>query len=138
MGAPLTLHKSAKQTVQTLTASTITTAGAVTYTAAQMLGGLILRDPNGDNRTDITPTAALLIAGMPIQGRVNEATFVCHLINTANANETITLQAGSGVTLVPATVTVAQNENALLLVRYADVTDNGTEAVTIYAMVAGG
>ncbi|MDO8673196.1 MAG: hypothetical protein Q7O66_17460 [Dehalococcoidia bacterium] len=138
MALPITLHKTGRSTVQTLTASTLDTAGAVTYTAAQMLGGLILRDPNGAGRTDVTPTAALLVAGLPVQARVNDITYLCHLINTANANETITVSAGNGVTLIPATVTVAQNENALLLIRFTDVNDNGTEAVTIYAMVAGG
>ena len=44
------------------TISTIATAAAVTYTAAQLFNGLILRNTNGANRADITPTAALLVA----------------------------------------------------------------------------
>ena len=47
------------------TVTTSTTAGAVTYTAAQLKGGLILRDPNGAGRSDVTPTAALLVAALP-------------------------------------------------------------------------
>lgn len=137
MAVPLTLQKTGRKQVDLLTVSTIDTAGAVTFTAAQMLEGLILRDPNGAGRIDITPSAALFVSGMPLQGRVADASYLCHLINTANGVETITLTAGDGVTLVPATVTIAQNENALLLVRFADVR-GGSEAVTIYAMVAGG
>ncbi len=131
------VSRSGTQNVEKLTPSTIDTAGAVTYTTAQMLGGIILRDPNGAGRSDVTPPAALLVSGLPPQARIAEGTFICHLINTANGAETITLTAGNGVTLVPATVTVAQNENALLLVRYTDVRGS-SEAVTIYAMVAGG
>jgi len=138
MPPKLTVHKNASQVVQTLAVATLDTAGAVTYTAAQMLGGLILRDPNGAGRSDVTPTAALIVAALPSYMQVNNVTFLCHLINTANANETITLTAGDGVTLVPATVTVAQNENALLLVRVTDASDTANQAVTIYSMVAGG
>lgn len=138
MPPKLIVHKNDNQPVQTLAVTTITTAGAVTYTAAQMMGGLILRDPNGAGRSDVTPTAALLVAALPSYAQVNDLTFICHLINTANANETITLTAGDSVTLVPATITVAQNENALLLVRFADVSSTTSQAVTIYAMVAGG
>lgn len=138
MPPPITLHKNEKQIVQTLTASTITTADAVTYTAAQMLGGLILRDPNGGARSDVTPTAAQIVAGLPSYAQLNDITFLCHLINTADASEVLTLTAGNGVTLKPATITLAQNENALLLVRITDASDTANQAVTIYAMVAGG
>lgn len=133
----LNSHLNLKPMVETLAAATISTAGAVTYTAAQVLGGLILRDPNGGARTDVTPTAALLVAEMPIPGRATDATFSCYVINTADASEVLTVSAGSNVTLKPATVTLAQNENALLLVRFTSVAP-GSETVTIYAMVAGG
>jgi hypothetical protein len=48
--------------LERLTVTNITTAGAVTLTAAQILGGYINRDCNGANRTDTLPTAALLVA----------------------------------------------------------------------------
>ena len=44
-----------------LTATTVTTAADVTYTAAQLKTGLILRDPNGGARADLFPTAASLL-----------------------------------------------------------------------------
>ncbi|RLF03879.1 MAG: hypothetical protein DRJ64_07775, partial [Thermoprotei archaeon] len=46
------------------TVSTINTTAAVALTSAQLLGELILRDPNGANRADTVPTATLLIAAI--------------------------------------------------------------------------
>lgn len=113
----------------------ITTAGNVTYSAAEFLGGLILRDPNGASRSDTTPTAALLVAGLPGVS-VNDYVDLL-LINTADAAETLTLLAGTGVTLVPATIDLSQNQNAFLRVLFTNV-GGGTEAVSVYGMVAGG
>ncbi len=83
--------------------TTDTTAGAVTYTAAQLLGGLILRDPNGGARSDVTPTGtqiqtALVDAGVSA-GNIVGKTFTFTILNTANAAETITLTNGAGVTM---------------------------------------
>lgn len=127
--------RGANAVVKKLTVTTITTAGAATYTAAQMLGGIILRDPAGAGRTDVTPTAAQIVAA--ITDAAAEDSFDCWLVNTADAAEAIALSAGTGVTLVPATISIAQNENALLKVRVTDAGD-GSEAVTIYAINAGG
>jgi len=108
------------------TVTTKTTAGVVTYTAAELLGGLILRDPNGAGRSDVTPTAALIIAGMPGASIGNSFRFVIR--NTADAAETITITAGSNVTL-SGTMTIAQNNSKEFL---AVVTGTGT--VTIYSL----
>ncbi len=56
--------------------STITDASAATYTAAQLLGGLILRDPAGGARSDVTPTAAAILAALdaPVTGQAFEFT----------------------------------------------------------------
>jgi hypothetical protein len=108
-------------------ATTKTTAGAVTYTAAEFAGGLILRDPNGAGRTDITPTAALLDAqlGTP---RVGSA-LVVTIRNTADAAETITMSGGTGVT-ISGTATIAQNnQKAFLCVKTAT-----TPTYTIYSL----
>lgn len=72
----------------------INTAGAVTYTIAQLLTGCIVRDPNGAGRTDVLPTAALLVAG--IAGCKIGDVIRCKLVNGADAAEVITLDAGSG------------------------------------------
>src|SRR5262245_33603853 len=81
-------------TVTPATVSSITTAGAVTYTPAQILGGIIVRDPNGAARTDTLPTAALLVAAVP-QAFVG-LTIRCTITNAADAAETITIAAGTG------------------------------------------
>jgi hypothetical protein len=106
--------------------SSIDTAGAVTYTAAQLLGGLILRDPNGAGRSDVTPTAALIIAAISQAGVGNSFEFTIR--NTADAAETITVTDGTGVTL-SGTMTIAQNNSRRFL---AVVT--GATTVTIYSM----
>jgi hypothetical protein len=113
----------------TSTVSTITTAGAATLTTAQMLGGIILRDPAGAGRTDTTPTAAQLVAAIP--GVKNGTTFRLMYRNTADAAETITIAGGTGVT-ISGTATIAQNNSKSFLVRIDEVT-SGSEAVTVYS-----
>lgn len=111
------------------TPTTITTAGAATYTAANLASGMILRDPNGAGRTDLTDTAALIIAGTPALSADGD-TLRCYLINTADAAETITLgSAALGVTYQNAALTIAQNECATLLIRRTSST-----AVTIHIL----
>lgn len=94
-------------------ASVITTAGAGTYTAAQLLNGVIARDPNGAGRTDTTDTAANIITGLGLNADYKEAEVV--VVNTADAAETITLAGGSGVTLKGA-ITIAQNQSTRLAI----------------------
>jgi len=115
---------------QQATVTTKTTAGAVTYTAAELLGGLVLRDPNGANRSDVSPTAALIVAG--IQGVVASSCFEFEIRNTADGDEVITLTAGAGVTLSGDMTVKRYNSRRFLAV----VTNagSGTEAVTIYSL----
>jgi hypothetical protein len=112
------------------TVLTDATAGAKTYTAANLIGGLILRDPAGGNRSDVTPSAADIVAGFA--GGVVGSSFEFTIRNTADAAETITLTAGSGVTL-SGTMTIAQNNSKRFLCRLDDI-GSGTEAVTIYSL----
>lgn len=113
--------------------STITTAGVVTYTAAQLQGQLIRRDPNGAGRSDVSPTAAQIVAA--ISGAYVGASYEFRIRNTADAAETITLTAGTGVTL-DGTMTIAQNNTRSFLV-VVDAIAPGSEAVTIYALPTG-
>jgi|SRR5262245_6468642 len=76
------------------TPTSINTAGAVTYTIAQLMTGIIVRDPNGAARTDVLPTAALIVAGVP--GLKVGDIIRCKLVNGADAAEAITLTAGTG------------------------------------------
>lgn len=110
--------------------ATEATAGNVTYSDAQMLGGLILRDPAGAGRTDTTRTAAQLVAAIsnPVVGTSFEFT----IRNTADAAETITVAGGTGVT-TSGTMTIAQNNSKRFLVRLDNVTPS-SEAATIYSL----
>lgn len=123
-----------KRAIDQMTASVLATAGVVTYTAAQVLGGFILRDPNGAARADVTPTAALLLAAIKGAGRVppNGSSFFFTIRNTADAAETITVTAGTGITL-SGTMTIAQSNSKDFL---AVLTDNrdGNAAFTIYSL----
>jgi len=112
------------------TVTTETTAAAVTYTAAEIIGGLILRDPAGGARSDVSPTAALIVAAIT-DCQVNTS-FRFTIRNTADASETITLTAGTGVTL-SGTMTIAQN-NSKEFVAVVTNRTSGSEAVTIYSL----
>jgi hypothetical protein len=112
------------------TVTTDATAGVKTYSAAELIGGLVLRDPSGGARNDVTPTAAQIVAGFA--GGVVGSSFEFTIRNTADAAETITLTAGAGVTL-SGTMTIAQNNSKRFLCRLDNV-GSGTEAVTIYSL----
>ena len=118
--------------------ASISTAGAATYTAAQLLGGIIVRDPNGAGRTDTLPTAALLVAAVNAYGSGAQVgdliTFL--VVNGADAAEAITVAAGSGgafdANQTAASRTIAQNASKTIYVRLTNVT-SGAEAYVIYA-----
>jgi hypothetical protein len=112
----------------TATVSTLDAAEVVAYSAAQILGGLILRDPNGGARSDTLPTAAAIVAAIP-NCQVGTA-FEFTVRNTADAAETITVSTASGLTL-SGTMTIAQNNSKRFL---AVVTNVGTPAVTVYSL----
>lgn len=112
------------------TITNITTAGPATYTAAQLLGGLITRNTSGAGRTDTTPTAALLVAAVPAAAVGTSFEFV--IINTAGAAETLTVAGGTGVT-ISGTATIAQNNQKRWRAVFTNV-GTGTEAVTIYSL----
>jgi len=112
------------------TVTTDVTAGVRTYTAAELIGGLILRDPSGANRSDVSPAAADIVAGYA--GGIVGSSFEFAIRNDANAAETITLTAGAGVTL-SGTMTIAQSNSKRFLCRLDNV-GSGTEAVTVYSL----
>jgi hypothetical protein len=109
--------------------ATITTAGAGTYSAANIAGGIILRDPTGASRTDTTGTAAAILAQF-LGAKVGSSFFVL-VRNTADAAETITVSGGSGVT-IDGTATIAQNNSKLFMGVFTNV-GSGTEALTLYS-----
>jgi hypothetical protein len=105
------------------------TAGASTYTMANLLKGVILRDPTGSSRSDVTPTAALIVAGLPVKAVGNCFMFIIQ--NISDSTENITLTAGVGVTLDPTTIVLQPNQTGIFLVVATNV-GAGTETVTIY------
>jgi hypothetical protein len=114
----------------TITPAVVATAGAATYTAAQLLGGMILRDPAGAARSDSLPSAALLVAGLP--GVAVGTTFRVIVRNDAAGAFAITVLAGAGVTL-SGTATIAQSNLKVFMVRFTNVSP-GTEAYTVYSL----
>jgi hypothetical protein len=128
-------------TIGNLTVTVKTTAAAVTYTAAEIAGGYIRRDPNGSGRTDVLPTAALLVAYLRnIAGPIGallipnlEMQFTVQ--NDADAAETITMSVGTGGALGPnvagsVTVTIAQNSSRRFSIQFTNVTP-GSEAYVL-------
>jgi hypothetical protein len=112
------------------TVSTIADAAAVTYTAAQLLGGLILRDCNGGARADLVPTGALMIAAMP--GAFVGQSFDFTIRNTSAGATTITVTTAASGSTLSGTMTVAQNNSRSFRVV---VTAIGTSPTyTLYAM----
>jgi len=117
-------------TFKKTTVTTKTTAGNVTYTAAELIGGLILRDPAGGNRTDVTPTAANIVGA--ITNAAVGTSFEYYMKNTADANESIAFSAGTGVTLVyNVTPSITQSVTGTFLVVITNAT-SGSEAVSMY------
>jgi hypothetical protein len=96
---------------------TVGTAGPVTYTKEQFLGGMIIRDCAGAARSDTTPTAAAIIEGMTVSGRAPAVGNYCELYlrNTSAGAFAVTLLAGAGVILA-GTMVVPQSQTGKYLV----------------------
>ena len=109
--------------------TTLSTAGNLTYTVAQVLGGFILRDTNGGARTDTLPKAADLVAAIP--GCHVNTSFTIRIRNTAAGANTLTVAAGTGGT-TSGTMTIAQNNQKSFLFIFTNITP-GSEAYTVYS-----
>lgn len=120
----------AYQAINKTTVLVDSTAGVKTYAAADIIGNMILRDPNGGARNDVFPTAAQLVAGF--QGCAVGTSFDFDIRNTADAAETITMTTATGLTL-SGTMTIAQNNTKRFKAVFTNV-GSGTEAVTIYSI----
>ena len=107
---------------------TDTTAGVLTYTAAQMIAGGIVRDPNGAARIDVFPTAALIQAAMtnPLVGD----SFMCSVTNIGAATENLNCTAGAGNTAI-GDISIADGTSALFLFRVTDVTTPAMQLIRI-------
>jgi hypothetical protein len=81
-----------------------------TYTAAQVVGGYLLRTL-GANRTDTLPLGTAITTAFPSLGVGSSFDFI--IKNASGGAFTITLAGATGTTLIGA-ITVAQNETAVL------------------------
>ena len=94
-----------------------------TLSAAQVKAGIIVHTSATGAGNVTSDTAANFIADLNLDN--DGDTMKCYYIN--DGNQTLTLVAGSGVTLADAGQTIAQNESAVLLIRRTS-----SSAVTIF------
>ena len=115
------IHMASKH-ISRMDAAVIADASAATYTAAQILGGVIIRDCTGAGRSDVLPTAALLIGAIKedVVGQVIE----CLIVNNSDAAETITIVAGDGgtITQIADTRVIPQNTSRKVYIRIDSAT----------------
>ena len=109
------------------------TAGARTYTAAEILGGIIVRDCAGAGRSDVLPTAALLVAAME-KPRIGDVLRV-YIVNGSDAAEAITIGAGTGgtfnATQTATSRVIPQNASKDICIQITGVAP-GSEAYVVY------
>mgnify|MGYP001216281984 CR=1 FL=1 len=126
--------------VQKFPVHTTESAAALTVTIAMILTGVIAMDPTAD-RAWTLPTAALSVAGVDGVEVGDCLDFSIINIGTANADEIITLSAGTGGTLVGSGAVCTANAvndamsagSGLFKLRFDNVTA-GSEAITVYRM----
>lgn len=115
---------------QAVSPTTASNTNARTFTAAEILGKLITRDPNGADRSDVFPDATNIIASLGGSNVVaSNASIDFFIKNNADADETVTMTTSgtnSGITLsgnmrIPAG-----------LGRFFTLRVTGTNTVTIY------
>lgn len=111
--------------------SSIPAAATVTYTARQMLGGVIVQTTSA-NTAATTATAADLVAGFN-NPTVNSSIMLWIIQSGANV---ITLTGGTGVT-VTGTNTIGNNLTGVYLLTFTNVTP-GSEAVTMRTLINNG
>ncbi len=114
------------------TIHTINTAGDVIYTGNQLFGGYLKRDPDGVNRNDTTPSAAVFL-GLFGTGKEVGSSFDFTIKNTSSVGGIdVTLVPGSGVTIDGTTV-IPTGSVFTFKVVMTNV-GSGTEACTILDM----
>lgn len=110
------------------------TAGAVTLTAAEVIGGIVVADCAGAGRTYTLPTAALLVAAIP--GAQVGDVVRCLIVNGSDAAEAITLAEGTGggfdANQTATSRVIAQNGSKTIAIRLTNVTA-ASEAYVVYA-----
>jgi len=111
------------------------TDGVDTYSATEMLGGLIRRGTGDEitaNRIDVTDTAANIVASIP--GCVVGSGYVFY-VNNEDSTHTIQVDGGSGVTISPndPSTAIPANSTGEFLVEVTNATAS-SEAVTVHCL----
>tara|TARA_R110002020_G_scaffold437648_1_gene647941 strand:- start:53 stop:490 length:438 start_codon:yes stop_codon:yes gene_type:complete len=127
-----------KNVTQRPTVPAALSAGAHTVTIAEIRNEIIRMDPTADRAFTLT-TAALAVAGVPGCKVGDTLDFVIINTGTANADEIITLAAGTGGTLVGSgavctanAVNDAMSTGSGLFRLYFDNVTASSEAITVY------
>jgi len=120
-------------------AAEVNTAGAGTYSAANLLTGTIVRDCTGASRTDTLDTAANLVAALAAAFGVAAAVgdcLDCLIVNGSDpVTEIITLDAGTGGGYATeqraVSRTILGTTSRLIRIRFTNVTTS-SEAYVVY------
>lgn len=112
----------------TSTPVTISEPNNVTYTASNILSGILTRNPQGTDRDDILPTSQDIINSInnPIQNNYFYLTY--HNTSTTNI---ITLQANTGITIENNIKKIYPKQSVYLIFLLTNVFP-GTEQITLY------
>ncbi len=115
--------------------ATVDSATGVTLSAADMVGGWILRTGAATGAvTDTTDTAANLVSAYNASDTQVGSSFLMGINNTTG--QVLTLAAGTGVTL-SGTMTINPSNTRVFLGVFTDVT-SGSEAVTLTSLFTAG
>lgn len=115
--------------------ATVSSATGVTLSAAEMVGGWILRTGAATGAiTDTTDTAANLVSAYNASDTQVKSSFLMGINNTTG--QVLTLAAGTGVTL-SGTMTINPSNTRVFLGVFTDVT-SGSEAVTLTSLFTAG
>lgn len=98
-----------------------TAIGTETLLESQLLGGEIVGTPTAAANYTLPTATALLAAIQAFSAAFIGITFYFNILNTAGGAFTITLVAGTGVTLTPASQTIAQNASARFKVVFTNI-----------------
>lgn len=110
----------------------VSTDGNVTYSTANVLGGIITRSNMSSNRVDAFPTAADLVAAIP---GCSVGTSFDVIINNDDTAQTVTVNgASNGITYQGAATAIATTECRLFRVLITNVT-GAAEAATVFQVV---
>lgn len=127
------LIESSASNLATFVYNTDSTAGALTIPAAKFVNAILDRNGGTADRTDVTDTAAAIVAAIP--GAIVGSTFEFVYRNrSATTGQKLTLTAGVGVTVSGNASNFANGDITYIGI----VTNVGTPAVTIYAEAASG